>query len=76
MVTDVKKQKIQEKIAELQAKLAELDTPAELTSKSEGIPEVIEKINEVIKLHKVSSREVFEVLLKAKRTGLTLVEKE
>ncbi|MCB5188493.1 hypothetical protein LG200_10845 [Methylobacillus caricis] len=75
MATGDRRAKLQQKIADLQAKLEALETPTSLDSKSEGIPELIEKLNEVIKLHKVTAPEVIEVLLKAKRTGLTLVKK-
>ncbi|MCB5186296.1 hypothetical protein LG201_13860 [Methylobacillus gramineus] len=75
MATTDRRAKLQQKIADLQSKLEALEAPATLDSKSEGIPELIEKLNEVIKLHKVAAPEVIEVLLKAKRTGLTLVKK-
>ncbi len=77
MVSQVKRVKLQEKIASLQAQLADLDQkPVSLTRSSDGVPELIEQLNKVIKLHKVETVDVIEVLLKAKRTGRTLAPKE
>lgn len=77
MASQTKKVKLQEKIAALQAQLAGLDQkPVVLTRTSEGVPALIEQLNEVIKLHQVEAVDVIEVLLKAKRTGRTLAPKK
>lgn len=77
MASQTRKIKLQEKIASLQAQLDGLDHKAVVLSRnSEGIPELIEQLNEVIKFHKVEAVDVIEVLLKAKRTGRTLSPKQ
>lgn len=75
MVTNSKRIKLEQKIAELQEKLSTINDIKYVNSKSEGFPDLIEKLNEVIKLHQIDTATAIEVLLKAKRTGLTLTKK-
>lgn len=73
---DAKKQKLQQKINELTQKLEALNVSEKpLSSDSEGISELINSFNATMKANNVSSVELFEYLLKAKRTGMTLVKK-
>lgn len=72
-MANAKADKIKKKIAVLTQQLEELaQKPEPLTRKSEGFPELIAAFDHVVKTHKVNAAEVLEVLLKAKRTGLTL----
>ena len=73
---DAKREKIQKRIDELTQKLESLSqTTAPLSKQSEGIPELLDSFNNALKANNVSSVELFEYLLKAKRTGMTLVRK-
>ncbi|ABE48934.1 MULTISPECIES: hypothetical protein [Methylobacillus] len=73
---DTKREKLKQKISALTEQLEALEKQSvELNRQSEGMPELIAAFDAVVKTHKVSALEVFEVLLKAKRTGMTLVKK-
>lgn len=73
---DVKKEKLKQKISALTQQLEALEQPPQqLNRQSEGMPELIAAFDTVVKTNKVAPVEVFEVLLKAKRTGLTLIKK-
>ncbi|MCB5191454.1 hypothetical protein LG198_12015 [Methylobacillus arboreus] len=75
--TDAKREKLKQKISALTQQLEALEQkPSQLTRQSEGFPELIAAFDTVVKTHKVASVDVFEILLKAKRTGLTLVKKD
>lgn len=73
---DTKREKLKQKISALTEQLEALEKkPVELNRQSDGMPELIAAFDTVVKTHKVAAVDVFEVLLKAKRTGLTLVKK-
>lgn len=73
---DVKKEKLKQKISALTQQLEAMEqSPQQLTRQSEGMPELIGAFDAVVKTNKVTPVEVFEILLKAKRTGLTLTKK-
>lgn len=75
--TDAKRDKLKQKISALTQQLEALEQkPVQLTRQSEGFPELIAAFDTVVKTHKAAPVDVFEVLLKAKRTGLTLVKKD
>lgn len=72
-VKDARKDRIRQRILQLQQQLSSLDSKNEpLSSKSEGFPEMLAKFNHVMNTHNVSAADVITVLLKAKRTGLAL----
>lgn len=76
-MANAKADKLKQKIAALTQQLEELNQKQEpLTRKSEGFPELIAAFDNVVKTHKVTAVDVLEVLLKAKRTGLTLTKPE
>lgn len=75
MTNNAKRIKLEQRIAKLQEKLSVIDDVKSVNSKSEGFPDLIEKLNEVIKIHKIDTTTAIEVLLKAKRTGFTLTKK-
>lgn len=73
---DTKREKLKQKISALTEQLEALaQKPVELNRQSEGMPELIAAFDAVVKNHKVAAVDVFEVLLKAKRTGMTLSKK-
>ena len=73
---EAKKEKLQQRINELTQKLEALNVNVKPLSKdSEGIPELLNSFNAALEANNVSSVELFEYLLKAKRTGMTLVRK-
>ncbi|SNR93239.1 hypothetical protein SAMN05192560_1812 [Methylobacillus rhizosphaerae] len=73
---DTKREKLQQKISALTEQLQALEQkPAQLNRQSDGMPELIAAFDAVVKTNKVAAVDVFEVLLKAKRTGLTLTKK-
>lgn len=71
-----KREKIQAQIAELKEKLETL-TASEfpLSKRSPGMPELIAAFNSVLEQNGVETLELFEYLLKAKRTGMKLSKK-
>lgn len=75
--TTTKRDKLQQKIDALTQQLQQLDQPSQLlTRKSSGVPEVIAAFDAAVKANKTTAVELFELLLKAKRTGLTLTKKD
>ncbi|MBL8504837.1 hypothetical protein [Methylobacillus glycogenes] len=75
--TTTKREKLQQKIDALTQQLQQLEQPSQqLTRKSEGVPEVIAAFDAAVKINKTTPVELFELLLKAKRTGLTLIKKD